>query len=114
MDICKNSWKVFIQTDLFFHKTFSIPSVCEELYRYVENTFPNYQVALVYEAGCCGFSAARYFLNLGWHVLVVNPADLKTSDKHRYQKTDSLDAKMLSIESFVSCFHTKILYIFWL
>lgn len=96
LDIHKNSWTVSIQTDLFFHKTFSIASVCEDLYRYVENTFPNYQVALVYEAGCCGFSVARYFLNLGWHVLVVNPADLKTSDKQRYQKTDSLDAKDLS------------------
>ncbi|MFC6098093.1 transposase, partial [Flavobacterium qiangtangense] len=51
---------------------------------------------LVYEAGCCGFTAARYFLNLGWNVLVVNPADVKTGDKERYQKTDALDSKNLS------------------
>ena len=96
LDIHKNSWTVSIQTDLFFHKTFSIPSVCEDLYRYVESTFPNYEVHLVYETGCCGFSTARYFLNLGWNVLVVNPSDVKTSDKQRYQKTDALDAKNLS------------------
>jgi hypothetical protein len=53
-------------------------------------------VDVVYEAGCCGFSAARYFLNLGWNVLVVNPADIKTGDKERYQKTDALDSKNLS------------------
>jgi transposase len=92
----QKSWTVSIQTDLFFHKTYSLPSVSEDLYQYVERTFPNHEVHLVYEAGCCGFSVARYFLNLGWNVLVVNPADVKTGDKERYQKTDALDSKNLS------------------
>ena len=96
LDIHKKSWTVSIQTDLFFHKTYSMPSNAEDLYQYVERTFPNHAVDLVYEAGCCGFSVARYFLNLGWHVLVVNPADVKTGDKERYQKTDALDSKNLS------------------
>lgn len=96
LDIHKQSWTVSIQTDLFFHKTYSMPSVAEDLYQYVERTFPNHEVNLVYEAGCCGFSAARYFLNLGWNVLVVNPADVKTGDKQRYQKTDALDSRNLS------------------
>jgi hypothetical protein len=55
----KKSWTVSIQTDLFFHKTYSMPSNAEDLYQYVERTFPDH-VDLVYEAGCCGFSA-RYF-----------------------------------------------------
>ena len=96
LDIHKQSWTVSIQSDLFFHKTYSMPSVCEDLYQYVETNFVNHEVHLVYEAGCCGFSAARYFLNLGWSVLVVNPADVKTGDKQRYQKTDALDARNLS------------------
>ena len=96
LDIHKKSWTVSIQTDLFFHKTYSMPSTAEDLYQYVERTFPNHEINLVYEAGCCGFTAARYFLNLGWNVLVVNPADVKTGDKERYQKTDSLDSKNLS------------------
>jgi len=96
LDIHKKSWSVSIQTDLFFHRTFSMPSVSEDLYQYVERTFPNHEVDLVYEAGCCGFSTARYFLSLGWNVLVVNPSDVKTGDKERYQKTDALDARNLS------------------
>jgi hypothetical protein len=63
LDIHKKSWTVSIQTDLFFHKTYSMPSNAEDLYQYVERTFPDHAVDLVYEAGCCGF-AARYFLNL--------------------------------------------------
>jgi hypothetical protein len=69
----------FYQTDLFFHKTYSMPSNAEDLYQYVERTFPDH-VDLVYEAGCCGFSAARYF-KLGWNVLVVNPSDVREEIK---------------------------------
>jgi hypothetical protein len=58
----------------FFHKTYSCLLI-EDLYQYVERTFPDHAVDLVYEAGCCGFSAARYFLNLGW--AVVNPSDVR-------------------------------------
>jgi len=96
LDIHKQSWSVSIQTDLFFHKTYSMPSICGDLYDYIEKHFPLHEVNLVYEAGCCGFSTARYFLNLGWTVLVVNPADVKKGDKERYQKTDAIDSKLLS------------------
>jgi transposase len=73
-----------------------MPAKVADLDEYVANNFPNFEVHLVYEAGCCGFSVAHYFLNLGWIVLVVNPADVKTGDKQRYQKTDALDARNLS------------------
>lgn len=96
MDIHKKTWSISMQTDLFFHKTYSMPSKAVELLNYVEKTFPHHDVSLVYEAGCCGFHTARYFLNLGWNVLVVNPSDVKKSDKDRYQKTDALDSKNLS------------------
>lgn len=96
LDIHKLTWSVSIQTDLFFHKTFSIPSEPELLYQYVSTHFSDHQVSMAYEAGCCGFHAARYFLNLGWEVLVVNPADVKLSDKDRYLKTDAIDSKKLS------------------
>lgn len=42
LDIHKKSWTVSIQTDLFFHKTFSLPSVSDNLYQYIERTFPGY------------------------------------------------------------------------
>lgn len=96
MDIHKRSWSLSIQTDLFFHKNFTMPPDANELANYVDTHFRGYEVALTYEAGCCGFSAARFFLNLGWEVLVVNPADIKKSDKDRYMKTDKCDARLLS------------------
>lgn len=73
-----------------------MPAEPNQLFEYVEHHFSDHEVHLVYEAGCCGFHAARYFLNLGWNVLVINPADIRRSDKDRYQKTDKIDARNLS------------------
>lgn len=96
MDIHKRSWSISIQTDLFFHKSFTMPPSCDDLFIYVDTHFKDHEVHLVYEAGCCGFHVARYFLNLGWDVLVINPADIRRSDKDRYLKTDKIDARNLS------------------
>ena len=96
LDIHKKNWAIDMRTDLFHHKFFSMEPQVKTLESYVEKHFSGHQVHLCYEAGSCGFSTARYFLNLAWNVTVVNPADIPTSDKQSYQKTDKLDAKNLS------------------
>jgi transposase len=95
MDIHKKSWSVHFRTDLFDHKGFSMPPYASKLVDYVTTHFSEHEVSLTYEAGCCGFSAARYFLNMGWTVKVVNPNDVPRSDKQLYQKTDKLDCRNL-------------------
>jgi len=95
MDIHKKSWSVHLRTDLFDHKGFSMPPYASKLVDYVTTHFSEHEVSLTYEAGCCGFSAARYFLNMGWTVKVVNPNDVPRSDKQLYQKTDKLDCRNL-------------------
>ena len=95
MDIHKKSWSVHLRTDLFDHKGFSMPPDTSKLVDYVSNHFGDHEVSLTYEAGCCGFTAARYFLNMGWTVKVVNPNDVPRSDKQLYQKTDKLDCRNL-------------------
>lgn len=96
MDIHKKSWKIHLRTDLCEHKSMTMPPNSETLAGYVERHFPRHEVCLTYEAGCCGFGAARYFLGLGWQVLVVNASDVPRSDKQYYQKTDKLDCMNLS------------------
>lgn len=96
MDIHKKSWSVHMRTDISDHKTLTIPSNCDVLYNYVDKHFHDHEVSLTYEAGCCGFNASRYFMNLGWNVLVVNPADVPRMDKQNYQKTDKIDCRNLA------------------
>jgi hypothetical protein len=52
----------FYPNRFIFHKTYSMPSNAEDLYQYVERTFPDHAVDLVYEAGCCGFSAHIFWV----------------------------------------------------
>jgi transposase len=96
MDIHKKSWTVHLRSDISDHKTMTIPPNPELLYNYVAPNFPDHQVQLAYESGCCGFSAARFFLNLGWEVLVVNPADVPRINKQNYQKTDKIDCRNIA------------------
>lgn len=95
MDIHKKSWSVHLRTDLFDHKGFTMPPRPETLVDYVSSHFGGHEVSLTYEAGCCGFSAARYFLSMGWQVEVVNPSDVPRRDKQQYQKTDKIDCRNL-------------------
>lgn len=96
MDIHKRSWSVHLRTDISDHKSMTIPANPEVLYDYVETNFPGYQVQLTYESGCCGFWTARYFINLGWEVIVVNASDVPRVNKQNYQKTDKIDCRNLS------------------
>lgn len=96
MDIHKKSWSLHLRTDISDHKSFTIPPSCELLYDYVEKHFRDHHVSLTYEAGCCGFGASRYFMNMGWEVIVVNPADVPRMDKQHYQKTDKIDCRNLA------------------
>ena len=94
-DIHKRSYQVTIRTEINEHKSMSMPPDPDALFEYVHKLFPQHDVHLTYEAGCCGFSSARYYLNLGWNVTIVNPADIPVSNKHAFQKTDKIDSRNL-------------------
>jgi len=91
IDIHKKSWKVHFCTDLFDGdtKTFTPNSIAFKLF--VEKLYPDHQISCCYEAGCCGYSAARAFQSYGWEVFVVNPADIPRPAKQSYVKTDKID-----------------------
>lgn len=91
MDIHKNSWKIHCCTDLFDGDTKSFPAEAHALKSYVDKHFQDHKITVAYEAGCCGYSAARSFSDFGWKVLVVNPADIPRPAKQAVVKTDKID-----------------------
>lgn len=95
LDIHKKSWSVHFRTDIFDHRGFTMPPQPEKLVDYVLQHFYGHQVYITYESGCCGFSAARYFIQLGWEVVVVNAADIPRIQKQQFQKTDRIDCRIL-------------------
>jgi len=68
------------------YKTFTQDPQPQILRNYLEKNFPNANYYSAYEASFSGFNNHRELLNLGIKNIVVNPADIPTTDKERKQK----------------------------
>jgi transposase len=92
MDVALKGWKVAIFLERAFHKRLSVPVDPDALVRYLKRSFPGGSYHTVYEAGYFGFWIHEALVKLGVHSMVVNPADVPTSDKERRTKTNRVDA----------------------
>ena len=96
IDVHKKSWSVCIRSEHSELKAFvQNPSVAD-LAQYLRSNYPLADFRLVYEAGFCGFSYQRAFVKEGINCIIINPADVPTSDKDKQQKTDAVDCRKLS------------------
>ncbi len=95
LDVASKSWKVAVFLEQSFHKRFAQPPDPTALVRYLHCNFPGATYHSVYEAGYFGFWIHEALLDLGVNSMVVNPADVPTTDKERRTKTDRVDAAKL-------------------
>jgi len=95
LDVAKRSWKACVFLGPAFHKRFSQPPDPKALVHYLHKNFPGAVYHSVYEAGCFGFWIHEALVNLGIDSMVINPADVPTTDKERRVKTDKVDAAKL-------------------
>jgi len=91
-DVHKKSWKVTIIAEDAFYKTFTQPPNPETLYNYLNNNFPGGNYHSAYEAGFSGYWIHEKLTSLGIKSMVVNPADIPTTNKERVQKEDKRDS----------------------
>lgn len=96
IDIHKKSWKVHFTTDITIGTGVTFPPSPIKLKKYVAKHFKKHIVCIAYEAGCCGFTAAREFEHYGWDTFVVNPADIPRPAKQTITKTDKIDARNIA------------------
>jgi transposase len=105
LDVHLNSWSVTIATDYVIGRTFSISNTstvlkstkgCDTfgmmLLKYLQTNYPKGDYYSAYEAGFCGFSIHYELTRLGMTNIVVNPADIPTSQKQEVQKSDRIDS----------------------
>jgi hypothetical protein len=90
------SWKVTIMVEDTFHKTFCQEPDAEVLLKYLKRNFPEANYYSAYEASFCGFSIHRALVDLGIKNIVVNPADIPTTNKERVQKEDKRDSNKIA------------------
>lgn len=98
IDTHLKQWKVTIRNCGIELKTFSMNPSPDELHKYLNNHYPNGSYFVVYEAGFCGFWPQRKFTELGINCIVVNPADVPSSNKEKSAKSDPVDSRKLARE----------------
>jgi len=96
IDAHLKSWKITIMVDGIICKTFSQDSKAKALDSYLQSNYPGGNYFSAYEAGFCGFAPHRDLLEHGIKNIVVNPADIPTTDKEKKQKDDARDSKKIA------------------
>ena len=96
LDAHLKKWSISVLVGNVPYKTFSQDPGAETLNNYLVRHFPNANYFSAYEASFCGFKIHRDLINLGIKNIVVNPADIPTTDKERKQKEDSRDSRKLA------------------
>jgi len=95
-DVHLKNWRVTIMTEHLTHKTFSQPPKPEILHQYLAKNFPGGTYHSAYEAGFCGYWIHNKLKSLGINSMVVNPADIPTTDKERDRKDDTRDSRKIA------------------
>lgn len=90
------SWTITIMSDSMIYKTFSQPPKPEVLAEYLKKNFPGGTYYSAYEAGFCGYWIHNKLISLGINSIVVNPADIPTTDKEKVQKEDKRDSRKIA------------------
>jgi len=96
IDVHLKSWTVSIYTETLSHKTFTQPANALALYNYLHRNFPGGAYHSVYEAGFSGFKAHYSLKAMGIDNIIVNPADVPTTQKEHLQKDDPTDSRKLA------------------
>ena len=96
LDVHKKSWSVTILTAEIEHKTFTTVPSAEKLSAYVHKHFPGANYYSAYEAGFCGYGHHRRLLELGINNIVVNAADVPSTNKEKSTKTDKVDSRKIA------------------
>jgi len=97
IDVHKKSWSVAICTEHRAYRPFNIsPPNVLDLVNYLNSNFPQGEYICAYEAGFSGFGLCESLMEFGISCLVVNAADIPTSDRDAEFKTDARDAAKIA------------------
>lgn len=96
IDVHLRSWMITILSKHLFIKRFSQEPDASRLIKFLETHYPGTKIKCVYESGYFGFWLSRSLTQAGIDCIVVNPADIPITHKHKDQKTDKIDSKVLA------------------
>ena len=98
MDVHLKSWTVTIRSEGIALKRMNVPPSPEQLLEYMTKNYPGGIYYSAYEAGYCGFWIYRRLNDIGISCIVVNAADIPTTEKEKQFKTDIRDSRKIARE----------------
>ena len=96
IDVHLKTWTVTILSESLSLKTFTQPSSAENLRSYLVRNYPGGSYHSVYEAGFSGFWTHYTLKEMGINNIVINPADVPTTQKEHLHKDDPTDSRKLA------------------
>jgi len=96
IDVHKKSWRVNIRNEQFELEDYTQDPCDELLMKRLHKNYPGASFQVAYEAGFSGFGLMRSLTSSGIHCIVVNPADIPSTDRDKKRKTDQIDARKIS------------------
>jgi len=98
LDVHKKSWTVTVVKDGMILKTFKIEPNVDKLLNSLNKNYPKGDFKFVYEAGFCGFWIQREITKRNYSCIVINPADVPSTQKEKVTKNDTVDSRKLARE----------------
>ncbi|MEO7047552.1 MAG: IS110 family transposase [Ferruginibacter sp.] len=95
LDVHKKSWTVTIRSSNMGIEHFTQPPSSEALVKHLHNKYPGAEYYSAYEAGFCGTTIHEQLVRYGINNIVINPADLPSTDKEKKNKTDVHDSRSI-------------------
>lgn len=96
IDVHTKSWTATFLVDEIDLYTKTFPPSGKVLSTFLKKNFPGGRYLSAYEAGYCGYWVHEELERSGVKNIVVNPADVPTTDKEKVQKDDPVDSRKLA------------------
>lgn len=92
IDVHKSTWSVTSLMEIGVPRTHTQKASAKELFEFLNRHYPEAEYYAAYEAGFSGFSTYYELKRFGINCIVVNPADIPTTQYESVMKTDAVDS----------------------
>lgn len=96
IDVHSKSWDVTCVAHKGYSKSFNQQPSAQALASFLTKEFPGAEYHAVYESGFTGFSTYYALTAVGIDTIIVNAADVPTTQKEKMLKTDRRDSRKLA------------------
>ena len=96
IDVHKNSWSVTIRSSNLYLEHFSQPPSSKNLINHLLKRYPGGKYYSAYEAGFFGTGIHEELCKAGVRNIIVNAADIPSTDKQNKNKTDLHDSRSIA------------------